>query len=379
MLLHTDIPTRAEVDRLLRVVHPGSVSIYVPTDPASPGQRERLAFAGLAGDAVLRLRERGRPRAEVAAVEERLDDLADDEETWDALARSLAVFATAESIAVLRLPNVLEERVEVADRFALAPLLRTLTFPQLAYVLALGQNAVRLLEVLPDAPPYEVRVPDLPRDIVDAVGVPSVRGRGHRGRIHGSEGRKVRMTQYVRRVDQALRPVLRGGVPLVLAANEPLASLYRASSTYPDLAPGTLRGNAETTADADLAARARDVLDELYAAQLQDAHALFAARGDQGRAAVDPAGIARAATHGMVDTVLVDIDDTTRCRVDGDGALTFAPDTDPSAPRLVDEIVRLVWAAGGRVLAVRGADVPHGAPAAAILRYVPVLAAPEPG
>jgi hypothetical protein len=36
---HTDIPTRAQIDRLLTSRHPASVSIYLPTDPASNGGR----------------------------------------------------------------------------------------------------------------------------------------------------------------------------------------------------------------------------------------------------------------------------------------------------------------------------------------------------
>ena len=42
MILPTDIPTRAEIDRLLDYRAPWSVSIYLPTDPASKGDPERI-------------------------------------------------------------------------------------------------------------------------------------------------------------------------------------------------------------------------------------------------------------------------------------------------------------------------------------------------
>lgn len=372
MLLHTDIPTRAHVEALLQVRRPWCVSVHLPTDPVSSGAPERIAFGNHAAGAVQRLRERGASRDDVSAVEEHLGDLADDPDIWGSLARSLVVFADPASLTTFRLPNRLSARVQVADRFSVTPLLRTLTFPQLAYVLALGQNSVRLLEVLPDAPPYEVRVPDLPGDIVDAVGVPSVRGRGHRGRLHGSEGRKVRMGQYTRRIDQALRPILSDGIPLVLAANEPLASIYRSSASYPHLAATTLRGNAETTSDADLAAEARNVLDEVYSRQLRELRDTVEERDSRSRAVFDVAGIARAATWGTVDTLLVDIDDATHGTVDDAGAVALTGDgPDVEGPRLLDEVVQRVWAAGGRVLAVRRADIPHGGPAAAILRFSP--------
>jgi len=45
---------------------------------------------------------------------------------------------------------------------------------------------------------------------------------------------------------------------------------------------------------------------------------------------------------------------------------------------VVDEIARRVLSSGGRVLAVRGAEVPGGGPVAAIFRY-PLSAPPAPG
>jgi hypothetical protein len=40
----TDIPARAEIDRLLGHRASWSVSIYLPTDPASSGEPERIEF-----------------------------------------------------------------------------------------------------------------------------------------------------------------------------------------------------------------------------------------------------------------------------------------------------------------------------------------------
>jgi hypothetical protein len=53
---------------------------------------------------------------------------------------------------------------------------------------------------------------------------------------------------------------------------------------------------------------------------------------------------------------------------DESGAVTFAED-DAVSYGVVDEIARRVLLSGGRVLAVRGPDVPGDGPVAAILRY----------
>jgi stalled ribosome rescue protein Dom34 len=121
---------------------------------------------------------------------------------------------------------------------------------------------------------------------------------------------------------------------------------------------------------AELAARARTVLDELHAQELRDTHELFERRRAEGRALIDIGDVARAATRGAVDTVLVDIDEVVPGSVDEQtGAVTFADGASTARYGVVDEIARRTWLAGGRVLAVRRDDVPDRASVAAILRY----------
>jgi hypothetical protein len=371
-MLHTDIPDRAQVGLLL--AHRGrcSVSIYVATDPLSPGDPERIEFKNLAAEALRQLRQADVPAGDLAPLEEETADLIDDDSFWRYQARSLAVFATPRSLVTFRLPNRLSSNVEVSDRFFLKPLLRSVTFPQVALVLALAQGSVRLVEVAADAGPWEVGVDDLPTDVASAVRQSSIADRSPSGRIQGSEGQKVRMRQYARSIERALRPILSGDdVPLILAGTEPMDSIYRSVNSYPHLVEKSLPGNPELTTNAELAARARTVLDEVYASELAELRELWDLRTGQRRTLTDVADIARAATFGAVDTVLVDIDTVLPGAVDEDtGAVTFADDG-VTGYGVVDEIARRVWLNSGRVLAVRNEDVPGEQGVAAILRYVP--------
>jgi ferredoxin len=55
-----------------------------------------------------------------------------------------------------------------------------------------------------------------------------------RGRIQGSEGRKVRMGQYVRAVDAALRDLLGGReTPLIMAATFGMSRSFRSRQAVP--------------------------------------------------------------------------------------------------------------------------------------------------
>ena len=80
-------------------------------------------------------------------------------------------------------------------------------------MLALAQGSVRVIEVAPDVEPELVKVPDLPKDVASAVGKSSIRDRAPTRRLQGTEGQKVRMRQYARQVDQALRQIGDGERP----------------------------------------------------------------------------------------------------------------------------------------------------------------------
>jgi hypothetical protein len=372
IMLHIDLPTMEQFRVLARTRADACVSLYLPTTTLSQhSDASRIELGNLLKEAIRQLEPAGLARGRVAALEGPVLDLIDDDEFWRFQANSLAVLATPDHIDTFRLPNNLTVQVEVSDRFHLKPLLRALTFPHTAFVLALAEGAVRLIEVLPSGPPVEVKVPGLPKDAASAAGKSSLGDRSPSGRIVGSEGHKVRLTQYARKVDAALRPVLAGRhTPLILAAAEPLASLYRLVNSNVDLFPRTIEGNPDRTTDADLATAARLWLDQLYGEEIAAFGQLFAARAYQRRTTTDIAVAARAATFGAIDSLLVDIDEVVVGTVDEDsGAVSFADRPGWDSYGVVDEIAGRALATGAKVLGVRKADIPGGASLAAILRY----------
>lgn len=346
--------------------------MYLPTSPVTQeSQADRIELKNLVAEAAEQIAAAGSARRTVQEVREPLDELLEDDEFWAVQARSLAVFASPKGVRTYRLPNRLTSSVEVADRFYVKPLLRAVTFSQAGFVLALAAGSVRLVEVAGEGPPFTVRVPDLPTDAASAAGKASIAERSPIRRLQGSEGQKVRLRQYARKVDHALRGVLTGlEQPLILAATEPLESIYRSVNSYPHLAETGIQRSPEGTTDEELASAARTVLDELHARRLSELRERFEQRFDQDRASTDVAAVARAATYGSVDTVIVDIDQKVPGFVDDEsGAVTFAEEDDAVSYGVVDEIVRRVMLSGGRVFAVRAPDVPGGGPVAAMLRY----------
>ena len=207
-------------------------------------------------------------------------------------------------------------------------------------MLALAENAVRIIQVSADLPPLIVKVEGMPKDAGSAVGRASVNDRSPSGRIQGSEGQKVLLRQFARKIDHAL------------------------------LATAGIDGSPVHPTDAQLADRARGLLDGLNRDVIAQWKKAFATRENQGRATTDIAHAARAATYGAVEMMLVDIDEVIPGMVDDtDGTVTFAKSANARDYGVVDEIASRVIRSGGRILGVRKADIPGGKSLAAILRY----------
>jgi Bacterial archaeo-eukaryotic release factor family 11 len=201
---------------------------------------DSIQFKNLAKEAIRELTEAGADKSRMATLSEHLDGLIDDPEFWRFQANSLAVLATPSNIRTFRAASALSPSVVVSDRFFLKPLLRAVSFRNSCYVLALAEGSVRLVEVSADLPATAIKVEGLPKDAKNAAGRSTVINRSM-GRLQGGEGQKVLFRQYARRVHAALRDLLAGSdLPLILAANEPLASIYPSVNTYPHL-PGHAR------------------------------------------------------------------------------------------------------------------------------------------
>ena len=371
-MLRLDLPTAAELLDLATVRTGICVSIFLPTTPVGlDTDADRIALKKLATEATMRLEAAGADQWRVCALSEELDDLIDDGEFWRCQAHGLAIYATPDNLRTFRVPNALGPLVEVSDRFHLRPLLRSISFCNACYVLALADAGVRLIEVSADLPAGEVKVIGMPKDLASVVGEASIADLSHSGRLTGAEGQKVQLRQYARQVDGALRGLLAGSdIPLVLASVGALGAIYRSVNTYPHLADQGVTSDPEHQSEAQLAAAARRVLDGLYRDQIAKWTALFKQRANEGRATTDIVEAARAATFGAVQSLLVDLDQVLPGTVDEtNGAVTLADGSGANTYEVLEEIARRVLLSGGQVLSVRQRDIPKGKPLAAILRY----------
>jgi hypothetical protein len=174
----------------------------------------------------------------------------------------------------------------------------------------------------------------------------------------------------VRKVEQAVHCALAGlNTPLVLAAEEPMAGMFRSLNTYPRLADEMIEGNPGQVTDAELEDAAIPILDRLYSRELKAVIALYDELKPQ-RVTTDVSYAAHAATAGAIEQLLVDLDAVVPGLVsDLDGSVTYSASDDAETYSVVDEVARRALSTGAKVMAARREQLPDRAPLAAILRY----------
>ena len=114
-----------------------AVSLYFANEMRGDSERARAALERAIGEATRDVRDASEPEAARVIEEELMETVLD--EDWPLSARTLALFATPHVSAEFRLANELPSGVYVSNRARIAPLLRSVSLPQSAFVVALAR------------------------------------------------------------------------------------------------------------------------------------------------------------------------------------------------------------------------------------------------
>lgn len=361
----------SDVRRLAEIRADWCVTIYDDADNWIRGNHSTDAAKARVRSAVDSLRVVGAGTETIAGIRARLEELADPLQSGaaqtDRRAQSVGIFATEDGAEVFALTTRPSVWVGVSDRFLIGPLLEAaLSLIPPVFVLALSENHVRLIDVTAH-PAESVEVHGLPRDLEHYIGLDVTGDRNTLSHLRTSEDPKVRLRQFCGAVDDAVARVLRRhDALLVIAAAEPIASIYRASVSGSAVAASTMVGNHDNDTPDQLAELAAPII-ELDRRERLDRHlARFAELPARGRAIASLEDIEVAAKEGNLDTLLVDTDHRS-------GVPADAFDGHVSIDR-VDEIVRHALASGTVIVPVRPRDLPTPDPVAAVLRHAPAPA-----
>ena len=366
------------------------VTITLPTPRSVAGTTERaLVVRSALRDAEEMLLDRGVRAADAASQLAPLADRARDREFWRGTGDGLATYLSEPEPLIFRLGRTIPSRVFVGERHLVLPLLPFLEPPERFYVLALSQNAVRLVRASRDGS-AEVELAEEARSLAAALSgydpdpqfqyhtASAAPGRGGARSAPVSHGagvrpHKVDLEIFLRRVDAEMSLRLHGDdAPVVLAGVDPLLSIFRGLTGLSAVAEGAVEGNPDALSADALHRRAAGLLEP--AASAQRGAAVAACREilgrDRDRAAATLAEIVPAAEAGRVATLLVAEGARRFGTFDrATGALALHDEPRNADDDLVDFAAARTFLNRGAVHVLPADEIPGGGIAAAILRY----------
>jgi hypothetical protein len=377
-----DVIRRTDLERLALQGGGPCVSVFLPTHRAGPEvQQGPIRLKNLLREATEALQADGVKAPTIKSLLAPLWRLLDDGLFWQYQSDGLALYSRPGWWRSFRVPLDLPELARVADRFHVSPLLPLLTGDGHFFVLALSQNQIRLLEGTRDRL-EEVDLPGVPLGVRDALqgeegqkqlqlyvadrGGVAARGIFHG---HGSAGdvQEERVLQYLRKVDRALGEVLAGErAPMVLAAVEDLAPLWRKATTYPHLVDETLAGNPDALGPHELHPRAWAIVEPLFLQALREAAARYDQLAGSGLTSKDPREIIRAAEHGRIDTLFASQHPAGPSTDEGGVPVS---DEGSGLQDLLERAAATTLIKGGTVYMLAVGEVPGGGGVAAVFRY----------
>jgi len=225
-------------------------------------------------------------------------------------------------LRLFRLPVAFQDRMEVANRFSITPLLPLLSADGRFFVLALSQHAVRLLHGTRRGI-NEVDLKNVPQNLDEASlgheamqpftffgrrqgqGAGSAAGVFH-GHGVGIDDSKVELLHFFEKIDRGLHALLKEEkAPLILAAVEYLHPIYRKANSYAHLLEQGIEGNPERWSSQELHDRAWPLVQPLFEAQEQRAAAQYRQLAGTGRTSADLPEVVAAACTGKLETMFV--------------------------------------------------------------------------
>lgn len=171
--------TMQDLKRLAAVKSPMCISMYMPTSPdVSTVDEQRIRFKNLLRQARKTVQARAGSKKplydHIEAVQYRIEA----DNLWRYQSDGLAVFIAPEVLHYFRLPLKFDEKLWVADRFFVKPLIPLFMADGRFYILAISQSEIRLFDLQTNT--VHLLPPDDPtaEDLLDRAAVETMQNGG---------------------------------------------------------------------------------------------------------------------------------------------------------------------------------------------------------
>jgi len=386
----TILISEKQLSALAEHTAPKSVSVWMPTHPAgAEAQQDPIRMKNLLTRAEEQLTALGVRASDARDRLSPLHAMARDGDFWRHQSRSLGVLLADDEPVTVQLPVEAPEVVSVCGHFHLKPLFGPVRRDGRFYLLQISQKTVRMLR----AARFEigpVSLPGAPKDFAEfsRFNDPERHLEFHTGTsahhpgvsrpavFHGQgsaadqTAEKKQLTEYCRRIDEAVvKVVRRARAPVLLAATEPLEGIYRRVSNCPQLDRRVIAGNADETEVRQLHGRGVAVFQEDWQHPIQAAIERYEQAGHLGLACNDLDEVLQAASANAVETLLVSLERPCWGRTEAEAGPVQRHDRQqPGDEDLLNLAAVLAHRGGATVHAIKQERLPTDSPVAAILR-----------
>ncbi len=258
-----DTISREQFLGLANVKSDRCITIYMPTHRSGfevNEKQDRLLYKNILKNVEKQVLDSGGDKADIQQLLKPSYELLDDKEFWYKLDYGLALFITADSFLVKKLPISIKEEVYVNNTFYLTPIFPLLNNDIHFYVLAISKNATAFYRGTAFSI-EELSIEGLPRGMDDVIhfeeksgqrlfragGSPATGIGSAHGHDAGLADEEEYVAAYLKEVDQTLWKEKLGNekAPLLLAGVAYMAAKYRQISRYGNIVPEYLAGNYE--------------------------------------------------------------------------------------------------------------------------------------
>jgi hypothetical protein len=372
--------SRSELRDLATLAEKPCVSLFLPAE--SDGfdvQRGSARFQNLLRDAENQLAEAGWWRPD--AIEWLKPAHAIDQPGfWHLQRGGLAVFIAPNYCRHYALPINFEEKVMIGDRFHLSPLIPALTGDGRFFILAFGQNRIRLFLCSPDSM-SEVELEEMPQALQIALQNQDYEDQIEQRHLIKTQAatppqKQIQEIQdaivgYCQQINTGLNNLLRGErSPLILAGIQYVASIYRKTNTYPSLLSQTIGGNPDIMKPSLLHQEALQIVRPHFLQVRQEAAERYRALTVSEQASGKLQDVIPAAFRQQVDTLFVSTEAEQWGRYNPEGDRVQLHSTaQPDDINLLEAAMLQTLIGGGRVYQVEPQRMPERTSLAAIFRY----------
>jgi hypothetical protein len=375
---------RDDLRELLEKSAAPCVSVYMPTT-RGVGNADKTRWKNLVWEAETCLHALRQPPAEAQALMAPARELLDNVPFWLNVSEGLAGYFSPAVTHLYRLPFPFPEKLVVAERFHVSPLIPLFMDEGRFFILALSEKLIRLLQATRFTV-QELELHNVPTSQEDALqsDVEDARQTVHthtapggsalhreaisHGHGTGIDSAKYGLVEYFQKVNRGLHRYLHEeSAPLVLAGVDYLLPAYREANTYPHLLEEAMLGNVDRLSARELHDQAWEIVQPHFRERQAKVAALYHQLVGTGRTARDLEQVVRAAVQGQVQFLFVPRGEERWGRFD---PLTQVVDLhdrrQPGDDELLDLAVSHTLLHRGMVYSIQREDGPDSAPLAAV-------------